>query len=194
MAVETLEATLVGTRPLLMHNGRLANPFNYWTKRLKTYTDKKGKAKTEEVLEMIARVEWMGSLYTRSDEDTTIGLPEDNVLKTLIEGARKSKNGKGIEAGVVGTQAFYPLKYKGPKDPTKLYNKESFNDYRGVCLSGRRIMRSRPIFHSWSLPVSFTVVTDVVDMDTVKEALNMAGLVVGLGDYRPRYGRFTVEW
>lgn len=47
----------------------------------------------------------------------------------------------------------------------------------------------------WTLRFAFRVFDDIVDAEQVREALATAGLLVGLGAWRPEYGRFVVdEW
>jgi hypothetical protein len=47
----------------------------------------------------------------------------------------------------------------------------------------------------WHLSFGFSIVDDLVEESQVKEALEVAGLKVGLGGWRPEYGRFIVrEW
>jgi len=37
------------------------------------------------------------------------------------------------------------------------------------------------------------VLDDQISVDTVQEVLALAGKTVGIGDYRPRFGRFRVS-
>lgn len=188
--LEKIERTLVGVAPLLMHNVQLADPLNPVAQELKRLTKKRNK--TEEDIFAIRKVEWLGGLYR--DVDGTIGIPSDNILALVIHGARKRKLGKDAAAGVFDAQPFYPLQYKGPRDPERLYESAGFVDYRGAVPRGQgRVMRARPRFSDWKLPIQLAVNTDVIDVESVLLALETAGDVVGLGDWRPRFGRFTLE-
>jgi len=189
--LETIRATLVGVAPLLMHNGRLANPTDPWTKRIKEVTSRKKKTDDDHL--EIKRLEWFAGLYT-DEKGKAIGLPSDVILATTIEGAKKNKNGTGAKAGIYCQKEFFPLEYDGPKDPSKLYEDERFSDYRGAKLQGRKVMRSRPRFPTWRLPIEITVDTGVMSEGDARQALEQAGALVGIGDWRPRYGRFLVEF
>lgn len=58
-----------------------------------------------------------------------------------------------------------------------------------------RIMRSRPRFDKWGLEFELVVIDDRAEIATLKEILIYSGLYYGLGDRRPRYGRFEVtKW
>lgn len=56
------------------------------------------------------------------------------------------------------------------------------------------VARSRlMIAAGWQLDFIAEVVDDQVRADVLREILEEAGRAVGIGDYRPRYGRFVVE-
>ena len=57
-----------------------------------------------------------------------------------------------------------------------------------------KIMRYRHILRKWSLNATIVVNEEVVNVNEVKKAVQDAGALIGLGDYRPRFGRFNVEF
>jgi hypothetical protein len=189
MALETLELKLSGTRPLLMHNGRLADPSNSVTRALKPLTSKRGK--TDEDFEEIRRLEWLGGLYL--DDNGRISLTEDVVLGAGIEGARKAKKGKQMTAGVLGSTPYFPLEYKGPREPLELFRDSAFVDYRLVVVGQARTMRARPRFNNWSAIIRLLVETTIINIADVLAAYQVAGVIVGIGDFRPRCGGFEVQ-
>ena len=74
--------------------------------------------------------------------------------------------------------------------------KEYSIDARPIVIRATRgrIVRYRPHIPQWS--VSFDLVLldeDLIDTETLNAILVRAGATVGIGDYRPRYGRFVVE-
>ncbi len=91
---EIIKANLIGISTLLMHNGRLANPTDKWTKALKEVTSKK--KKTEEDHLEIKKMEWRASLYMDEDE-TFVGIPSD-VLRHINgmagRGFRRARRGR----------------------------------------------------------------------------------------------------
>lgn len=186
--LSTIKVKLTGVAPLLMHNGQLADKRNEFTKALASLTS--AKKKTEEALDDISKAEWYGSLYQK---DGVVGLPGDVVYSAVVEGARKDKRGKDAQAGVFESEAFYPLQYSGPKNLEKLFSDGRFTDVRGVAVSQKRIMRTRPIFREWSCIVSLSVQEDIIETKDVLTALEKCGALVGIGDYRPRFGRFVAE-
>jgi hypothetical protein len=187
--LDTYRAEIRGIAPLLMHNGQLADKTNPHTQGLAKLTAKT--KKTADDMEEIARFEWQASLYLTPDSGR-IAVPSVNILKAIIEGARASKRGKLIEAGVVDAAPFYELKYSGPTDLQALWDTGKFDHRCGVVVSRNRVIRTRPIFREWGLTIDLLVNTHVVDAEFVREALVTAGETKGLGDFRPRFGRFEV--
>ena len=58
------------------------------------------------------------------------------------------------------------------------------------------VLRRRPMLNTgWHLSFDIVLVDDRRNLGQVKQAVEEAGLLVGLGDFRPDYGRFVVkEW
>jgi hypothetical protein len=66
-------------------------------------------------------------------------------------------------------------------------------DLRGVVVQRARIVRARPKFAKWSASFEITILDeDLISAQVLKEALEHAGQN-GVGDYRPRFGRFMVS-
>jgi len=66
-------------------------------------------------------------------------------------------------------------------------------DARGAVVQRARIIRWRPKFNQWKLQFKITILDDEnISVPVVKEILEKAGSSKGIGDYRPRYGRFMV--
>lgn len=196
---EIVKAKLTGMAPLLMHNGQLVDPTNKFTKALAAATKSSNK-KTEEGIAEIRRLEWFGGMYTDDGGSLTslelagaVAIPADLVLALVLGGAKKSKQGGEAKAGIYESQPFFSLHHDGPKNPNKLYSEPRFVDCRGARVGQARVMRTRPIFKKWSVEIGLVVDTEVMDPDSVITALTKAGALVGLGDWRPRFGRFSVE-
>lgn len=188
MENETFKATLRGTSPLIMHNGLLADPDNKFSQELAKVA--KGKAKD---LLKASRIEWMGSLYLNEQGEPC--LPVDVVLSALVDGAKAHKMGKQVKAGVydiIGTDSF-ALQYTGPRDIDKLAELAEFRDRRGVRVQMSRVMRTRPIFRKWAIDIELEFDPSLISRDELLTALTRTGKAVGMGDYRPRFGRFIVE-
>lgn len=188
MINETFKATLRGISPLIMHNGLLADHENAFAIELSKVS--KGKAKD---YTKAAEIEWLGSLYTDAKGEPCI--PVDVILAVVIEGAKAYKLGKSAKAGVYdvpGTESFR-LDYPGTRDVNKLKLLPEFRDRRGVRVQQSRIIRSRPIFRKWSVSIELEFDPSMISREQISDSLIRAGKAIGIGDFRPRYGRFILE-
>jgi hypothetical protein len=53
-------------------------------------------------------------------------------------------------------------------------------------------MKGRGRMDDWSLKFELVCIDDRATANDIKEILEYAGTYIGIGDYRPRYGRFEV--
>ena len=180
---------------LLMHNGRLANPRDPYTKALKEFTSKK--KKSDEDQEEITRREFQGGLY--HDDDIGPYLPGEALQACLVEGSRKSKQGREFVSVTVAEDRV-PLEYAGPRDRDGLWADDRFLLTVGVKVTTSRVMRTRPLFRNWACKFTIEIEDDAsVNVEDVERALTTAGRKIGLGDWRPgsprggRHGRFSVD-
>ena len=181
--------TINGTAPLLMHNSRLADKLDPIT-QAKAAVSSKRKKTDEDDLEL-SRLEWLGGLYF----DAAVGpyLPGDNVFKALIEAARRSKQGKQVEQGVLIETDVNPLIYAGPRDTDALWADVNHVFRRTVKQQMSRITRTRPIFREWATEVEGVYDPAVLDLRDIALFAEAAGSYIGVGDWRPRYGRFAAS-
>lgn len=184
-----IRMTLTGTTPLLMHNSQLSDPLNPITKALKDISSKR--TKTEDDHWEMARVEFLGGLY----HDPELGpyIPGANLHRCLNEGAKLNKLGRHVERGVVVIDEMLPLAYLGPRDVDGLWADENFRSRLSVGVTTSRVMRTRPQFRKWAMEAELIVDTDQLDFGQISGIAEKSGAMIGLGDYRPHYGRFTVE-
>ena len=183
---ETLNYKIEGIAPLIMHNGQLADPLNDYAKALKKLSG--NKKKTDATHEEMARVEFMGGLYV--DDDLRPCIPGSCLEAVITEAAKEKRQGKDAKRGVI-CDGNFPIKYDGPIGADELWDDKRFRDRRAVRIKQVRIMRTRPIFKKWSADVSISYLPDVFNESDVNELIERAGMV-GLMDYRPRFGRFEV--
>lgn len=189
MTMNTIKFHLEGTRPLMMHSDRFANPLDPDGQNHKEITAKR--KKTDEDQRFLMRSDWMGALYYK--EKTGIYIPGQNIYATLFNAAKLRKLGVHFKRAVYYPEDAISLQHEGPKDPNKLYELPEFRDIRGVVIGGKRIMRCRPIFQDWALDVSIPLDVDMLNPKELIAIAKDAGDLIGLCDYRPRFGRFSVE-
>lgn len=178
-----------GKRPLLMHNERLADPFDPITKAIKELSGKR--KKTDEDRLEIMRLELTGGLYWQ--EGIGACLPDLNILGALRDAAKLRRLGSATERAFDIAEQFIPLIHDGPQDPEKLVADKRFRDYRGAGIGPSRIFRARPRFNRWGVEFDLIYDANDIDRDMVILVANDAGSKTGIGDFRPRFGRFNVE-
>lgn len=189
MAWKSLKLRFIGCRPLVMHSGRLADPLDEFSKALAKVSKKRHKTDADH--EQIAMLEFLGSLWLADDPLRPI-LPDAAVQACLIDGAKKTRNGPAAKAGLLCDDHAI-LEYDGPTDPKELWDRKDFRLRAGVKVKQNRVMRTRPIFQEWQAEVTVSFEDSLLDRDQVIGFATRGGFEVGIGDWRPRYGRFRVE-
>lgn len=186
--MQTLKIKITGTRPLLVHSDRFSNPLDPMTKEHKALTSKR--KKTDEDHELIARSEWAGGLYY--DDKLGPYIPGVNIESAIISGGKLSKLGTQLKRSIEVLDERCKLIYEGPRDMKGLWDAR-FYDARSVKVQAARLMRYRPLFRDWSLECTIMFDEETIDRNQVVKCVTDAGLYCGIGDYRPKFGRFDVE-
>lgn len=190
--MNTIATTWTGIRPLIAHNGQLADPTNPYVMQIKQITSKGSKKMTDDDYEQRNRLEWEGSLYW--DDDLGAVIPSDNIERCIQLGAQKSRRGKDVQAAVFCVEPVIKIEYEGPQDRNKMYASKNFELRKGVRVQTSRLIRCRPMFPvGWKLKFEIEFDETVVNESTVRQACINAGALIGLGDWRPKFGRFTCE-
>jgi hypothetical protein len=187
MAWKTVSYKLTSSAPLIMHNGQTADPLNKWSKAIKQISSKR--AKTDADYEEMARLEFMAGLYL--DESGPI-IPAFMADALVVNGAKKSKEGMTAKSGCFCLE-HAKLEYSGPRTAVELWEDEQFRFSAIVRVGQARVSRMRPIFREWSAVLTLHVEDTMVNIARVDEWLSAAGTQVGVGDWRPQYGRFTAQ-
>jgi hypothetical protein len=175
---------------MLLHNSQLANPLNEYAKRLKAASKKRNK--TDEDMERLARIEFDAGWYLGARGEYII--PAHNIEATMVAGARAHKNGKAVTAGSFVVDDAV-LKFDGSdKDRDALWAGGKHALMCSVVVSRRRVMRTRPMVPSgWTTRVTVRFDPRIVDEEIIMQALETGGIQCAFGDWRPKYGRFSVE-
>jgi hypothetical protein len=186
-----LTLKLTGTKPMLQHNGRLANPLDPHTRAIASISKKRGK--TDDDLQHLALLEARGGFWETADN--LVGIPRSATWRAIEEAARAFKLGKDIKRSLHFEDVTDPMLINGKTitcdDYLKLPN--SF-DYRPVVIAQRKTMRARPIIQAgWEITQEFELLTDVMRVENLAPVFERAGRLVGLGDWRPTYGTFSIE-
>lgn len=177
-----LGGKLVGVVPIL---------FNRFTEEAQdALTKRKGgiKKTREQLIE-----EAPNKLYP--SDNGLVCLPRVNLEASLVNGSKMAgqKHGRKalwryLEAMVFGTDESFYFTDKTKPDGIDIRKGTNPNTRNAVMIY-------RPYLDGgWELPFQLLVTNDIIPAEQVKDALEFAGLCVGLCDYRPKFGRFVVEW
>ncbi|GJE41019.1 hypothetical protein [Methylobacterium soli] len=188
MTYESLTVELTGTAPLLMRSARLVDPLDPISREIAAITRKR--ARTDADIARIDELEWTGGLWARSGVPC---VPGEAIEAMVAEAAKLRRASKAVRAGFLVPEAPL-LVYDGPQDLGDLRCDPRFRLRVPVSIGPRKIMRTRPRFPAgWRLSFEAHFLPDVLNPGDVREFLNLAGHRIGLGDWRPRFGRFDAQ-
>ena len=182
-----------GVSPLLCHNGQTADPRNTYAKAMKAVSSKR--KKTDADFDELARLEWLAGIYRSADD---LVIPDYVIESAMIAGAKKSKRGPQAKCGLFFTEHAF-LEFDGKPDAindntlTGMFESGQFTHTIGVRVGMAKVMRTRPIFRNWSCIAMAQYDPDVLNLRDIEEIATDAGKLVGIGDWRPKHGRFLAE-
>lgn len=185
--MKTLELILTGVAPLLQHNGQTTDPLNPYSRAMSEISSKR--KKTEADHRERDRLEFLAGLYLNRDERVVV--PSHVVEAALVNGAKKIKSGPQAKAGLI-VEDDALLDYGADIPPTELLDAGYVLRAR-VKVGQSAVMRVRPFFRDWRIRFEVVFNDEVISERTILDAARHAGQSVGIGDWRPKYGRFTVE-
>jgi hypothetical protein len=164
--------------------------FNRFTEKNQDYLIKRSSGKKKSVEE--SREEAMEKVYRTGNGD--IGIPALNLRKSILNGCRmaKLKFGKGsaepyLRAIMFISPEILQLDRKNP---------DGIHECAGNIPpgpKGHKAMIRRPYCEAgWKFKGIIELVDSRIDKTIIEESLKEAGMLVGLCDHRPEYGRFKV--
>ena len=185
-----IRLTMQGSSPLVMHNVTLADPNNPIVKEIAAITDKGSNMTDADRLE-VSRLEFIGGLYIGKGGPA---LPTRNILRCIANAAKIRRLGKDVERAMIPTTMEIPIEYKGPRDPTGLWNAVEYRYAAAVRVGRGLVIRMRPAFPEWEVTSEWELLTEILNYRDFKSIVEAAGLIEGLGDNRRNgYGRFVAQ-
>jgi hypothetical protein len=205
MALTTGTARIVGTTPLLMHSDATVDSTHPLAVLMQPIKDKR--KKTESDLTTLERFKWMSAMYVHDGRPV---IPAYNVMRSWRDGGTYHKAGQKIMEALIIEGSMLPVHFEhedlcsGPDGWQRLYDirladgKRAYVDRRTVnnnpsAAKKTRVIGVRPVFYSWSIDLSFRFEDDLLNPNDMRRALEAAGALKGLGDFRPLFGRYTVD-
>ncbi|WP_298257283.1 hypothetical protein [Bradyrhizobium sp.] len=187
MSSESLRLRLVSAGPLVMNASRLADPLDPDAQKLAAVTGKRRKTLADH--RRIADIEWSGKLWAHQGRAC---LPPDAIEKAFEDACKTRNHGATLAAAVVVDRPAL-LEYEGPKDLKRLAKDADFRFRKLVRVRKALTPRTRPLFADWSAIADVTFLATVINREQVIDLFRIAGSQIGIGDWRKRYGKFTVE-
>jgi hypothetical protein len=134
----------------------------------------------------------MGGIY--HDAEVGVYIPSWNVVKCVNRGAVLTREGTNVLRALSVVSDRVPLIYDGPRELTKLYERQDFRFRKEVGIGQKKVMRVRPIFRKWSIELDAELVEEAMNPGDLLRVATTAGRSEGLGDARKLgFGRFAVE-
>ena len=186
-AYRSLSFRITGTSALLLHNGRLADPLDGHAKAMAAVSAKRRKTEADHL--RLAELEFRGSLYLYGGEPC---IPGEMMEAALARAAATERRAAKAKAGLM-VHDHLRLLYDGPREPSALWADPRFRLRCGARVGPSRVMRTRPMFRSWSADLVVDYLPGMLTAHDVRGFLVIAGEQIGIGDWRPQYGRFHVE-
>jgi len=172
----TVCATVVGTAPILFHRWSVEGVAE------KAKAAKGSKAKKEDNLES----------YVYRDQRGHIAIPAEYFRMAIITAAKFKQDPRSprksamdlFKAGIAIGEEYCSLG-KSEWD---------YVDQRRVAVQRNGITRCRPAMQTgWKTDVILSVLLpEYINVELLNEVMQSAGRLIGVGDFRPSYGRFQI--
>lgn len=182
----TISVKVHGTAPLMQHR--------YPVPDLKSMT-KGGRLQTGAI---DYTQEWRAYIYANSDGIYQPAAHFDGAMvKAAVNYKISGKRGKTykdlFKATVFVTPEEIPFSMPIPDELDTDADKPLYLDMRPVVVNRSRVVRIRPTFSpGWELEFTIEVIDDSIAPELVQDILVLAGKTCGIGDFRPKFGRFSV--
>lgn len=180
--MKTYKVTIQGTTPLLMNR-----PSAMIGEKSK---DQKRETSTSKELAEDKLYELDGKLYT----------PATHLQGALVEaGKHKKMMGKGSSKATYSKSAGYAVTIEPFEIVHKKQKWEVFSILAVNPTTRGRNLLHRPMLKEWELDFECVFDENAIEPSVMKELFDIAGRIVGIGDWRPakkgRFGKFQViEW
>jgi hypothetical protein len=179
--VKKISVTVTGSCPYMQH---------------RNIDDKAGMEELKKIVKTLQKDPSNEEAYTKEAEMSTYRnaegyyIPSSQIETCLTKaGANEQVQGKGKKTYKDYMNAFVVVEPEEiPITPQKYVL-----DRHYVKVQRARVMRTRPKFDKgWKASFSLMVLDDTISTEILRNILMYAGGYIGIGDWRPKYGRFEV--
>jgi hypothetical protein len=177
-----INVTIEGTADLLLH------AWNVESVEAKSVAKKGSTAKKTDDIES----------YVRRNEDGVICIPSEYLRMSIVGAAKFRQDPRSprksasdlYKAAIISLQPLCPIQTATNELP-KMW------DYEHRCrvqIQRNGITRCRPAFREgWKVRIPLMIgLPEYVPPKDLREVITQAGRLIGVGDFRPTYGRFSI--
>lgn len=195
MYVDTMKVEIVGITPMIIHNGRGANPLDPYAKKMKGLTSKRNK--TDEDIHELLLAQWECGLYW--DDELGLYMPSENLYAAFHKAAKKFKLGNKCSAVSFPAPLGYPIITEGHTNFQELKSNPNNKFVKTVVVQKSKTISCRPIFHQWALNFDLEFETTTIDANEIKTVLSCLAQRIGLGVWTPgspkpgSHGKFLIK-
>lgn len=195
MAIRYMKASFSGINPLLQNNPQTVDRFNPYAKAMKRINDKKTRRTDDDYMEL-KNIEVRSKIYF--DDEIGIYVPATWVSAAIASTSfKRAKISKAdVRGGVFTTDDKLKLTYRSMgkvKTPEDIVRNEEFRLDMTLKQGQVRIVKSVPIFHDWKFSCALEYDDEIIDAGSMDTIINYVARYGGFGDFRPTFGRATVE-
>lgn len=200
--MKTIKLQWTGLRPLVMSNPQtvnIVNPHAVESRRLGALTKaarKKGdEDRLVELEEQQRKNDFAASAYFDAEG---FYLPDTVILACLKEAARTIRKGKDIDRAVIMTETearlvtrkrFKSIEDAFTDDGFRLETPAKIPPKTGALIWKCRCM----IPTGWTCAFTLEFEDSLIAEKTLREIATVAGSLIGVGGWRPKFGRFSVD-
>ena len=199
MYVDTMKVNICGMTPMLMHNGRGANPLDPNSIKMKSLSSKRNKTKDD--IEELLLIQWETGLYF--NDEIGLYMPSENLYAAFYKAAKKFKLGMKCSAISFPDPIGYPIFTANHTNYIEL-KKDTTNKFvKTIVIQKAKTISCRPIFNKWEMNFELEFETNIIDANEIKTILMAMSQRVGLGVWTPGspkpgiFGKFLIkslEW
>lgn len=189
-----LKFTIHGTEPMLQNNPRTVDTFDEFAIAKKVITSKR--AKTEEDQYELRRLEVESKIYMWEEAIYVPGRWVAAAVAANSWAQAKIKKAE-VRSAVFVRDSKIPLQYDGMelvKTPGDISGNKRFIESMPLKQGQVKVFKCFPRFDDWSFSTALDYDPSIIDEASLRALLEYSAKFGGYGDFRPTYGRATIEF
>ncbi len=194
--MKNLKCKVVGNNEIRINNPQSADSLNKYAKAMKEINSIHHTKKTDADKEKLENISIESKLYF--NEDLGVWIPTNWFISALGGVSHKlCKIGKKVlREGVFVNGTKAKMSYSGMKSVKKIEDivlNQMFRERQFHNINNSTVPIEMPTFSNWSFHIDLDFDEEVVTEEEMISMLHMVVIRKGFGDFRPTYGRGSVE-